>query len=254
MAGVLRIAGLIVLAGSACLSQTTGSPLSFEVASIKPSSAESRPPAYSAGHPELFTLTRETLKLMISFAYDLGDAPVEGGPTWASTKMFDVVAKAPRPASAEEKRLMLRALLAERFQLVCHNEERLTVGYVLALAGNGPKYGPQFHPFQQGDPETAVRPPGILSFHGSLAKFASLVSAYLRHAFPSDGAPPPVPYEPLPVLDATGLVGDYGITVDLSKNRDWGVVLKEQLGLSFTLRKTRAKALIIDSAALPGED
>ena len=132
----VRIAAIIGVACGLAFGQqeTGGQDLVFEVASIKPSSDESRPPAFSASHPELFTLTRESLKLMVSFAYDLGDAPVEGGPGWASTKMFDVVAKAPRPASAEEKRLMLRALLAERFQLVCHSEERPTVGYVLAFA------------------------------------------------------------------------------------------------------------------------
>jgi uncharacterized protein (TIGR03435 family) len=59
---------------------------------------------------------------------------------------FDVAAKADSPASVDQLRLMLQALLADRFKLVIHVEERQADVYALRLARADGKLGPNLHP------------------------------------------------------------------------------------------------------------
>jgi uncharacterized protein (TIGR03435 family) len=56
-----------------------------------------------------------------------------GGPGWLDTDRFDVVAKANAPFTTDEGRLMLRALLAERFGVLTHNESREMAVFVMRL-------------------------------------------------------------------------------------------------------------------------
>lgn len=52
-------------------------------------------------------------------------------PEWARTARFDVQAKASRTITADERRLMLQTLFAERFGLRTHTETRDQSVYVL---------------------------------------------------------------------------------------------------------------------------
>ena len=74
---------------------------------------------------------------------------IVGAPDWMSTEHFDILAKAegpipPGPASPVP--LMLRALLAERFQLVVHNEIRELPVYALVPARSDRRTGPSSRP------------------------------------------------------------------------------------------------------------
>jgi len=68
------------------------------------------------------TATNVTAAMLIRFAHDLPDFQVFGGPDWISSDRFDVVAKAETDAPLDQKRLMLRRLLVERFKLTAHTE------------------------------------------------------------------------------------------------------------------------------------
>ena len=63
---------------------------------------------------------------------------ISGGPKWAGEERFDIVAKAPSAATPETLRRMMQFLLAERFRLATHNQEKLTSAYVLTLARSAP--------------------------------------------------------------------------------------------------------------------
>src|SRR5579862_8209644 len=83
---------------SACLllSASAGAQ-TFEAASIKPS-----PPADPARPIKGFQVQpggrlntfSTTLRMMIMFAYDVKDFQVSGGPGWANSETYDIVAKA----------------------------------------------------------------------------------------------------------------------------------------------------------------
>src|SRR5260370_10693320 len=49
---------------------------------------------------------------------------VSGGPTWIGSKKFDVIAKSGRNTKNEGTKLMMQALLADRFQLKIHTEPK----------------------------------------------------------------------------------------------------------------------------------
>ena len=92
-------------------------PLTFEVASVKP----------SAGCPPACGLIRQmpgsqryhaegaTLRLLMTVAYTVTDRQISGGPSWMSTDRFDIEAKAERPRTSDELHVMLQHLLEERF-------------------------------------------------------------------------------------------------------------------------------------------
>jgi uncharacterized protein (TIGR03435 family) len=86
-----------------------------------------------------YELRTATMVDLIARAYGVDGELVVGGPNWLELDRFDVYAKAPADATPDDLKIMLRALLAERFKLVVHNETKpmpawaLTVGKHPAL-------------------------------------------------------------------------------------------------------------------------
>jgi len=108
---------------------------SFEVAEIKPSD----PNVQNRGKGRILPGGRievpgQTVRDLISFAYAVQDEMIVGGPKWAGEERFDIVAKAPSSASPDMLRQMLQGLLASRFGLVTHNQDKLTGTYVLTVS------------------------------------------------------------------------------------------------------------------------
>src|SRR5262249_46667276 len=107
----------------------------FEVASIKPNKSGDGRVMIGVQPGGRFNATNVPLKFLIRQAYQLQDFQIVGGPDWINSDRFDVIAKAEAddlgdPFRAEQQgqpsrgQLMIRALLAERFKLAVHNEDR----------------------------------------------------------------------------------------------------------------------------------
>src|SRR5262245_56074988 len=110
--------GLIwVAVGTLAGAQVPSGTPRFEVASVRLN--RSGDPMYrqQAQPGGRFTATNMTSRGLIRFAYELQDYQLEGGPEWATNERYDITARADHDASTAEVRLMLRTLLAERFQL-----------------------------------------------------------------------------------------------------------------------------------------
>src|SRR2546425_2550913 len=77
------------------------------------------------------------LKYLIMLAWELnGDELLAGAPKWVDSAHFDIVAKAPTAGPGgqgdfESLRLMLRALLVDRFKITTHMEDRPGTAYTL---------------------------------------------------------------------------------------------------------------------------
>ena len=114
---------------------------SFEVASIKPHPGEVTISADPAVRGSRVIGTASTLLDMITNAYGVRYDQVSGAPNWAGSDHYDVDAKAPgdTPPTAGQARLMMQALLAERFQLKLHRETRQVPVYALVVDKDGPK-------------------------------------------------------------------------------------------------------------------
>src|SRR5439155_17710932 len=125
----------------------------FEVATIKPNKSGDGRVMLQVQPGGRFNATNVTLRQLIRNAYQLQDFQIVGGPNWQADDHFDVVAKAEsdglgEPFQAERAgqpsrgQLMLRQLLAERFKLVVHTEDREMPIYALVLNRADGKLGP----------------------------------------------------------------------------------------------------------------
>ena len=78
-----------------------------------------------------------TMLELIEGAYSVTDDSVAGGPGWLSSDLFNIVAKVPEGTTQATAKLMLQALLADRFQLVVKQEIRPVPRYVLSVDKGG---------------------------------------------------------------------------------------------------------------------
>jgi bla regulator protein BlaR1 len=127
----------------------------YETASIKPTKSDPgshhtrmTDDEYVASNVSLISLIRAAYGIVEG--PDVSDGRVSGAPTWALMEGFDVEAKmessvadALKKLSREQRLLarqqMLQALLADRFGLRAHAENRELAVYILSVAKNGPK-------------------------------------------------------------------------------------------------------------------
>src|SRR4029077_3473091 len=70
---------------------------------------------------------------LIRTAYTVDAANVLGGPSWLEYDRFDVVALVPPHTTPDTQKLMLRALLADRFKLAVRRDTKPTAGLVLVM-------------------------------------------------------------------------------------------------------------------------
>ena len=117
----------------------------FEVASVK---ANTSGVPGSSGHTGdgSVTFRNQTVRSLISNAYDMRGNRIVGGPSWIDVERFDVNARAPEKTPDSGLAPMMRRLLAERFNLVAKREVRDEPVYALVLARADRRRGPSLHP------------------------------------------------------------------------------------------------------------
>jgi uncharacterized protein (TIGR03435 family) len=191
-------------------------PTRFEVASIR-ASALSDGPRFSS-RPSSFEERGGTLKDYIAAAW-LQDGrdrdKIVGGPKWLDTNRFDIVAKAPAdgpdaaaPIDTEDSQAMLKTLLAERFKLRAHFENRPVDAYTLVNAK--PKLTKADPSNRTGCTEKAASSNGaagllqVVCHNMTMAQFAEEIQAIGRA------------YTHYPALDATGIKGAWDFTLTFS--------------------------------------
>jgi uncharacterized protein (TIGR03435 family) len=115
----------------------------FEVASIKPS--EPTPMGMirigMSADAGMVRYMNSSLRDVIRTAYRVKDFQIEG-PDWMSSARFDITAKLPDGASKDQIPEMLQALLAERFKLQLHRDNKEHAVYALVVGKGGPKLKP----------------------------------------------------------------------------------------------------------------
>jgi uncharacterized protein (TIGR03435 family) len=240
----------------------------FEVATIK-----STPPDWHGGRfirmesAHQFVARNHTLKTLVQAAYNLNPRAISGGAPWIDSDHYDILAKTPgdvRP-NLEEQMSMLRNLLAERFKLTLHREQKELAHYALTVAKSGPKLkestvSPDASP--EGPPPLifVVALP-VIRLPGRYATMAELASVMQRAALDR------------PVVDQTGLSGRYDFDLEFvpDESQFGGMLgkvagaddsakpglfaaLQEQLGLRLEAVKGPIEALVIDRVEKPSEN
>jgi uncharacterized protein (TIGR03435 family) len=130
------------------------------------------------------------------------------GPDWMNSTRFDVVAKLPANTTREQVPQMLQALLADRFKLTLHRDKKEMPVYVLVVGKNGPKLKESE---DQGAPPPGAGPGGpgqrgmvqmgrgrLTANRSTVSGFADVLSRQMDR----------------PVVDTTGIKGNYDITLE----------------------------------------
>ncbi len=125
-----KIIGLIAL---------TACGQSFEVASVKLSTAQTRSTMAVLPGGERFVARNMPLVWLIGEAYRVPNRQISGLPDVMATENYDIEAKAERPVSRAQMMLMLRSLLEDRFKLVARRATKELSAHVLVVAKGGPK-------------------------------------------------------------------------------------------------------------------
>ena len=142
--GRAAAAGLIAAAIGFTVPLSAGqSATAFEVASVKRNASGDDGVRIRIDPGGRFTATNMPLRFLITFIYDLQSVQLVGGPDWLTTDRFDFTATAAREVRPPEMKLMIRALLADRFGLVVHEETRDMPVYALIVARSDGRLGPK---------------------------------------------------------------------------------------------------------------
>lgn len=219
---------------------------SFEVASVKVApvvSGERYNINLGTIQHDTVTLTNASLADCVRFAYGLSSDSQLFGPDWVKSKelRYDIVAKTAPGTTREQALQMMQALLAERFNLALHREQRVLAYYALVVAKGGPKMA------EAKDAPASV-PTGvqgqlrIISNRMPISTVATLLSRYMR-AF---------------VVDQTGLAGDFEVKLvwtpddrpipDDERGASVFTAVEEQLGLKLVSRRGPMEVLVVDRA------
>jgi uncharacterized protein (TIGR03435 family) len=221
----------------------------FDVASVKPIA---RPVGKDArgnlvAGPDRIGGRNVSLKSLIAEAYRVQPYQISGGPNWLDLDEFDIDARSGAPVTREQLRAMLQALLAERFHLTLHRDTKEMRVYALIVDKGGARLQPS-----EGELRPSTSPQ---NFHGGMSQFANLISIQLSIPTVDDPTRPAIASgAPVPVVDKTGLAGNYDISVSLPNDSGgdsytrWQRALEDQLGLRLETQKAPVELLVVDRA------
>jgi uncharacterized protein (TIGR03435 family) len=143
IARIIAAESILVMCASLALAQpsvpASGAALAFEVAIIKPNDANGTVTIKRLPGGR-WIATNASLRLLITWAYDITDERLVGEPGWVDSARFDVTAQAPNDnPTRDQLRLMVQSLLADRFNLCIRREPRQLPLYRLEMDAGGPK-------------------------------------------------------------------------------------------------------------------
>ena len=247
----------------------TTAPLpSFQVASIKPNKIGH----YSwKNRPDGLSWTATSVGVLIFDAYGPRlPQQIAGWPAWTESATFDIEARMDEETTAslqklqpkkqaEQRRLMLQSLLADRFNLKVHHETKMLPIYELVVARGGPKMK------ESHEDETNTNGIGRLTAHGiPIAGLTLLLTLNVDRM----------------VVDKTGLKGKYDFTLQWTPDEGPVAIVKlpqdgkpgtetpppessgpsiftaiqEQLGLKLKSTKGPVDVLVLDHIEPPSEN
>ncbi len=268
---------------------TAGQP-EFEVASVKANKSDT--PA-SANNPlgpgnvyspygGFFQANNFPLYTYILFAYKIMGNQEQflrpQMPEWVTADRFDIEARAEGNPDKDQMRLMMRSLLADRFKLSIHYETRQVPVFALVLSKAG-KTGPMLQPHPE-DSSCSTVP------QASPNQVAGQFPVVCSGLFPMPASAPgrqragardvtmqfianqlsAVGQLERPVIDRTGLSGNFDFALEWSPERaaadpqpdqsgpTFLEALQEQLGIKLESQKGPAEVIILDHVEHPSDN
>lgn len=187
-----------------------------------------------------------SLSELIQFAYGIDDDMITNAPKWLGYSQFDVFAKGKRGSSDETVKLMMQALIADRFKLVFHKVDKPMPAFVMTVGKkNLMKEAPEgedsdCQPMPGGEEGTLTLHCTNITMPVFADRFHRYAGGYLTH----------------PVIDQTGLKGGYDFTIRWTgrgildtkhEGTSFFEAAERQLGLKIEEKKAPLPAMAIDS-------
>jgi uncharacterized protein (TIGR03435 family) len=237
--------------------------LDYEVASIR-ASADHRNGTGVSGGPGSLDPTRIRygffpLRLLLTAAYDMNVHQISLPDRLESGDRYDIIANVRAGATRDQEHVMLQNFLIDRFHLKLHREARNLAHYELRVSRNGLR----LKRHEAGAPASG----GVVLRDGDIGV---KMAADRNHMFGSK-----IPISEMvrvlsdelatPVLDKTGLTGEYDIDFEYSREgldgfrrsladppeasgaRTLQIALQESLGLKLESVKGPLEILVVDS-------
>jgi uncharacterized protein (TIGR03435 family) len=232
-----------------------------EVATIKPNNTDgSTMQVLTFRGRNLITVNSSLADLMM-FAYSVQMKQIIGAPDWIEKDRYDINATpdVEGTPTADQVRIMIRKLLADRFQLKFHHDKREMSAFVLTVGKDGSKLKPaqpngNLHGIGVQPARTGAM---MFANNAPIPAFTSFLQSLVLDR---------------PVVDQTGLTGRYDLTVtftpddSLFNGHSLGFpkpaddvepapglfdAIQQQLGLKLTAEKTQVDVLAIDHVEKP---
>jgi len=237
--------------------QVPKAPLTFAVATIKPSAPDAMVLTQIRGNR--FVTEGTTFVDVFKYAYNVQPDQVVGGPAWLRTKKFDILAdpETEKRPSSDQMKALVQQLLVERFHLVMHREQKILPVYALIKTTDTPKLT-KTTADPSGIPTVGYSPSGELEAGNStMANFATFLQRFVLDR---------------PAVDQTGIPGRFDLVLrwtpdnfradgkpsdsheDASAPPGLFTAMKEQLGLKLQPTKAATEVFFIDQVQQPSEN
>ena len=239
----------------------------YEASIRRNTTPDARPIGGQGRRPDGFVVTAITPRGLVEMAHDtFSFGRIVGLPAWTADEKYDVVAKT--AAELKDVRVLLQALLRDRFNMRSHTEERRMPAYVLTVLRPDNKLGPRLNPAAVNcdDAEAvqkarASKAPGAPLCNGVSGRnriwFSGMRISTVANALAS--------LLSRPVSDRTGLSGRFDVLLeyaapDVPEPTDPAdrvslfTALQEQLGLRLQPEDVPMEVLVVDSIDRPTDN
>jgi uncharacterized protein (TIGR03435 family) len=200
-----------------------------------------------------------TLDDLIASAYNLSDKQIINGPGWMRSEKFDITARPNVVGTPSGKQMneMVKALLADHFQLKTHTEQKTLSAYILTVAQGGPKMTKNNSKGGAGGLLFGPPMPTLRVHNATMKDFRNVMQS---------------PVLDRPVVNHTGLTGRWNFSLHWTPDesqfigRGWKMpppsdtakappplftAIREQLGLKLGVEKATVPILVVDHVNHP---
>jgi uncharacterized protein (TIGR03435 family) len=279
MKRLLVLIAFLLISALGALGQNSTSAQTFEVDSVKVRKSTERSSTDRVpSAPDSYIRNNVSLRQLLEYAFDLQRFEILSLPDWGADSIrFDIAAKASFAPSPLQMREMMQRLLMERFSLKTHKEKRVMSVYVLRLARNDGRLGPQLKKtsvncadvkaqrLRQGAAQALGRPgEACTSFLLGTPSPSGVALRYQASGITgAELADWLAPHVERPVIDRTGLTGELDVDLRFLPGAPNATAAapdaptsvftatQEQLGLRLESGKEAVEILVIDSVNLP---
>ena len=241
--------------------QSAAGGLRFAAAVIKPGQPSPKGSGFFIEGRRLDVIDTK-LEHVIAFAYGLQRDQIVGAPDWMDKEQFDItaVAEGEAPPTVAQWKEMVQNLLADRFALLFHHDQKVLPVLLLTVSKGGPKLKPSAA--DPGAPPMVFFPGKWGTLVGRNARIGDFVNQIQSSVLDR------------PVIDETGLTGRYDFTLKWTPDESQFsrvderippptdpdaapplfTAMQEQLGLKFESTKAPADVIVIDRMEKPSSN